>query len=141
MAVINNKAYDGGTIEVSVTGIGTFTGIEAINYGISKETTKIKGAGNRDVDRTPGRHSADDGSMDIWLTQHESWVAQAGGEHEWLDSEFDVTVSYRVEGNPLIVKKLLRCTPLNAGRAHSFGGSENLIVTVNFSVMDIETGS
>lgn len=139
MAVtVNNVTYDGGTIEVAVDGVGAFTGIEAINYGRSKEVNKQKGTGIKHRGRGPGILMADDASMDMWLAEHNNWIAAIGSEDEWLQSVFDVTITYRIDDDsPLIAVKLVDCTPLSYAAAHSTG-ADTLVVPVTFSVMDIE---
>jgi hypothetical protein len=137
MAFVNGARYDGGTIEVNIEGLGAITGIQSVNYGMTKETNKVFGAGPEALARTPGRISMDDGSMEIDLYEFNNWLEKSGDHKAFMRSIFDVSVMYRIEGQPLITTVLKDCTPLNWSSAHSFQGSDNLTVTINFSVMDV----
>jgi len=135
---INGVGFSGASVEVSVENIGTFSNVKSINYGMSKELTKIDALGKtKSIGRTKGQKSADDASMDIGFDQYSTWVATAGGNDDFMDSVFDVTVNYRLEGQPLSSVKLVDCTPIAVSNAHA-SGAEELVVSITFSVMDLE---
>lgn len=138
MATINNVAYDGTTIDVEVEGVGTFEGVESVNWGYTHEYTHVKGVGAKRTGRTPGVLNPDDASMEIWLSQYEAWKDASGGLDQMMRGEFDVSVTYTVEGEPLKKVTLKNCRMNNVSAAHSTSSTDNLVVTVSFSPLDIE---
>jgi hypothetical protein len=137
MAKINGVQYDGGTIEINVEGVGNFSGVSSINYGYSKDTQKVYGVGSKALGRTPGIKNADDGSMEINYDEFHNWLDAAGGNDDFMDSLFDVTVTYRVPGHALSTVVLKDCTPISWSAAHTLGTSDKLVITVNMSVMEV----
>jgi len=140
MAIINNRSYDGGTIEVSVAGIGTFVGVESISFGMTKEVNKQKGSGNQFRGRAPGIISADDSTMEVWLSEFNNWVSKAGSIGAFMTSGFDVSITYRNGDEPLVTVKLKNCTPIKFSATHATG-ADVLVVPIDFSVMDIDIGN
>lgn len=138
MAIINNRAYDGSTIEIDIEGVGTLTGVESINYNLGQEFAKVKGVGRKAVDYTPGTSIPGDASMELWVSETERWKQKAGSYDEMLNNRFDVTVSYRLPDEPLITVKLLTCRITSIDSSHSISSTDNLVNTINFQVLDVE---
>lgn len=133
---------DGTTLEVqiSIKNGPTFpiTGLSSISYGTSVSFVKVKGVGNKHRGTTPGTISADDGSMELFLKDYENWVELAGGEDVFALKSFDVTITHRSgPGKEVLTKKLKDCRPIGTAKSHSFDSNENLVCTLNFSVLSV----
>lgn len=140
MAKVNGIYHDGTTIETSIEGYGPLTGIQAINWGITVDSQKVKGAGQKHIGRTPGIIEVSDASMDIYLSEHDALVQTFGGSPTaLLNKIFDVTVTYQVTGEPLSITRLLDCRIIEVSSAHSYTESSPLVVTYTLQVMGIDT--
>jgi hypothetical protein len=135
---IQHKAYDGTTIAVNIEGVGELSGIESVEFGLAQEFVRVKGVGQKAIGFTPGIKTPEDGSMEIWLSEFERWKAAAGGFDQMLDNSFDVTITYDNEALPFIETKLVGCRITSTSSSHSTSTTDNLVVTVNFSILDIE---
>jgi hypothetical protein len=135
---MHRPAFDGSTIEVSVTGVGRIIGIEMISWATSLDVTKVKGAGQVYRDYTPGIVNAEPGSMEIWLSEAMNWIEKAGGPLAFHNSTFDATITYRNAGFPLSTVVLTGCKPIYLGNTgHRTAGSDNLVMAVDFAVLDV----
>lgn len=138
MALIQKTPYDGTTIDVAITDLrGSITGIESISYGTSLDAQKVKGSGQTYRGYTPGIIKAENGSMEIWVSELANWLDAVGGVYGFHNTTFDVTITYRTAGMPLNTVVLQGCRAINVSNVHSFGTSDNLTCTVDFMVLDV----
>lgn len=95
---INGKEYGWGNIKVLLFG-QQITRITKISYKTAKEKTNLYGAGNKPHSVQHGRRS-NEGSLEIAFSELAALntAAQAAGYTDILDVEFDIIVSYMLDG-------------------------------------------
>jgi hypothetical protein len=131
------SVLDGTCIELSTTTLGRMRGVETIGFGMSLDTTKVKGLGRIATDTTPGIISMDDGSMTVWTGLLADWIRKSGGPLGFFTTRFDVTITYQNLGFPLNSVVLTGCRPINVRSDHDISAPDNLVSTVDFCVLDI----
>lgn len=139
MAYYNSVLHDGTTIEIGIEGVGTFAGIVSVGWGVSVDTQKVTGTGQKHIGSTPGLISVDDASMEIYLGEHMNILEQLGGNTTaLLNKRFDVTVTYNVPGERLISIILTDCRIINYTASHTLGSSDAATITYTLQVMGLE---
>jgi len=130
--------FDGGSVEITVTGLSSFTAnLNSISFGHSLETSKIYSLGSQVAKGyTQGQISADDGSMELHTQDLLNWVESSGGPFGFHNSEFDITINYRLVGMPMNTIVLQRCRARKVTSENPMG-PEVLVSTVEYSCLDV----
>jgi len=137
MTQINNVFYDGGSIEVNVDGV-EFQGVESVSWGYSSEKTKVKGVGRKFTGQTKGMFLVDDGALQLHHFEFINWQDRVGGPQAFLETEFEILVKYIDENEVPQNITLKRCRAVSVAGTATLNASDNLVVDVAFSAIDID---
>ena len=133
---------DAGVITVQITGYKKdIIGVEKVTYGVEHIQSKTRGAGggwHRGY-AGPGQKQATDGTLTLWHNTYNDWLSAVGGESNFLDLEFNVTIITVQANNPTIKTKLKSCRPLTAASSHDMQSTDNMLVEFSFSIIRVET--
>jgi hypothetical protein len=133
MPVINQVPYDFACCEFGA-GKLTLPGTQSMSYGNSVESEKISGAGNEDIDATPGIGHADDAEWSMLESDYRALIAELGPGYMTIEKRFPLSVSYAFTGQPLICDHLRGCRIIKD--AHDLQkGPAGLVVSITLQVM------
>lgn len=91
--LVNGKAYDWATIEISMLGVSVVVGATAITYNDEEEMEDLYGQGKYPVSRSTGNYVAT-GSITLYMKELERLQAIAPNARIQEIPEFDIVVSY-----------------------------------------------
>lgn len=102
--IINGRAYDFSAVIIRAKGVTVEDGVAEIAYKDSMERGSFYGTSRRRRARTGGKYSCE-GSWKLLRVTHVALVAALGGDG-FMDVEFEITVSYADQGQPVITDTL-----------------------------------
>jgi hypothetical protein len=131
---INGNRYSWASVEIDVGGV-IVTDIVSIDYGTKIDRKEIYGTGTMAaVGRTRGRgsHTA---SFEIRKEAFRNMIKRMGAG--FMEVNFNITINYQDEGNPICTDKLMACEMGEVGNSAK-DGPDDLIVKVPLSVLRVE---
>lgn len=134
---INGKVYDYSSITLAILGI-PYEGITEISYSDTLEPGILRGTSALMRGRTRGMYEAEASftiAKDDFEKVKEALVALGLGG--FMEAEFQVTVTYREEGSPLITDTIEGCRIKHQENSHSAGNADGLVSKVDLSVYRI----
>lgn len=133
-SIINGRAYDFSSIIIRAKGVAIEDGVSEINYKHSVERGSFFGNSRKRKARTPGKYSAE-GSTKMLRITHAAMVTALGGDG-YLDEEFEITVSYAEQGQPVITD-YLKGVMLNGDDVGAPEGTDPVQVACDLDITEI----
>jgi hypothetical protein len=73
--------------------------------------------------------------MTLWTSELMSWIDQMNGTIGFLQSNFDVIITYRAESAiPLTKVELKECKPIRVTATHTLSSAENQTTSLEFVI-------
>lgn len=131
--LINGHRYSYASIELDVSG-RKFYGHKEISYNQDLEPGEVRGAHSQLLGRTKGDLKAE-ASLTTYLEEWQELLEALGDGY--MESSFDIVVSYAEEGRPTTTDKLRGCRIKRVEESHS-QGVDALAVKLDLHVLWVE---
>lgn len=131
--LINGHRYSYASIEADING-KKFYGHKEISYNQELEPGEVRGAHSQLLGRTKGDLKAE-ASLTTYLEEWQELLEALGDGY--METPFDIIVSYAEEGRPTVTDKLRGCRIKRVEESHS-QGTDALTVKLDLHVLWIE---
>ena len=128
--LINGQIYSFASAEVKV-GIQVFTGFTDISYTQTLEPGVFRGTRPEKLARTIGEHNVE-GSFTLVKVEYQELIAALG--NGYMETEFDITVTYSEVNGPITTDVLQACRITSEEDSHS-QGTDALMVAADLDII------
>lgn len=138
--LINGVAFDYSSIEARIDGT-PYAGFKSISYDHGLEPGEGRGTRAQVALRSRGKYTAG-GSIEVYKYDYQKLITALGavGARGFMEYAFNILVSYREFGFPIITDKLMYCRLKKASESPSEDGGV-LTVKCDLSLMYVVPGS
>lgn len=134
--LVNGNRYSWASIEIVINGL-RFRGFKEISYSNGLEPGEMRGQGVQKLGRTRGELKPE-ASITIFLQEYMLLIAALAPTGEgYLETEFDITVSYSDRNQPIITDTLVGCRLKKPDRSAS-QGTDALAVKCDLDLMFVK---
>jgi hypothetical protein len=133
--LINGNRYDFSSVEITLNGSRTL-GVSEVSYTSTLEPGTVFGTGSQVLGRTRGQLE-ESGAITLFKQEFAELVDALG--QGFMEASFDITISYRDNGSPLVTDILRGCR-ITSVQDSASQGSDAIAVACDLHIMLIERG-
>ncbi len=136
--LVNGTKFSWASVEIDLNGT-IFTGCTELAYKQTREIGDVYGTGAENLARTLGQLNAE-GSLTMYRRDFQDFInlLTNNGQTGYLDTEFDVTVSYSSpNGDGILTDRCISCVILEPDISGS-QGTDPLSVTCSLDILRVE---
>ncbi len=104
--LVNGHRYDWSSASFKMAGASEF-GFKEISYTDTIDRGEVRAVGPQVIGYTRGEYKAE-GSFVMLKAEFDAWVAKTGDG--WMESQFDLSVSYAAVGSPTVTDEIVGCS-------------------------------
>jgi hypothetical protein len=103
--LVNGTRYDWSSAGFKMGGADEY-GFKEISYTDTIDRGEVRGVGPQVIGHTRGEYKAE-GSFVMLKEEFDAWVAKTGDG--WMETKFDISVSYAAAGAPTVTDQIVGC--------------------------------